>query len=926
MESLHERGLIHRDLKPGNFILVARSYSDVKVLSQTPTPRSQFVYRLVDNHNDKRCQSNVRGASSSSQYCMLEDVGAGSTSVEPLLAQNNVCVESSSSSAPAPCRPASRDAADLEVLVQHPTSKRTVAIPLIIKVSDFGTGQRLNNVDLPAQDDDPDQHASHLSVFGLVGTPVYMPPEVVRQTPDRRKRLCKRADIWALGIMLFQMLHEGKTPFHLFQGTPGAKEAILAVASKTVNNEVIPKQSAEGRKKLWEVERKRVLADPLRRLSLQPSGDVEVGEVLRSLIEAWVRMEVLFRLGERCLAFSVDDRLDCADLSKLMDRAAEAGWCVWGQEGIDGPTGNDARLAGDARPRTESGVVPDSELSQLVAILEGVMGRGGQNGGAEDVGKEGMIIKNAGREGSAGPVQEGNTGPREGNAEREGNGGGGEATTDTEEMIFSALDMEVARIGDKVGARLFPEVWVARASASVRSSGAKCVVRGPFCGLFDSRFGKVLATTILIVVGLCGGLITTTLILGNRSGTKENDVVVGPTSGPSASGPETPHVSVLPLVGTTTAAAEPSMGQGDGERPLDVPRPAESPPNRSPGFLGIGGSGNAGTGGNGGGAGETTTPAVKPAQPVREAAVNAESNGSGAAGAGGSAEAGGGSEDMKDGDPYNQILLAFSYLVIPARYNWDWFRQVVPLLVWIAETSGSKVKVIAAISDCLKSSQCFWLNALGLNGNHTALSGVVPFPLIPHIRHLAEDNRKEMFLNFRMRAISALFRLAEEADKKQIAAIIDLARDYYKMNVYGFDHNHNPNPMPNNGSKGIEELNVSDQKEPLDAALQLRALQLQDAVAPLVAHATIIRAIWDCLTDASEAIVVRSEAARALVGLAAEGGSKVIAATIMKLRDSPPFPRDVDSSLPGTSLDSVSNALFELFSSSGVRHRRNEFE
>ena len=628
VESLHERGLIHRDLKPGNFILVPKKYSDVSVLAQTPTPRAQFVYRLVDSHNDKPSQSNAQEPSSSSQCCMIDDVGGvGSASTEPLLAQENV--RAGVSSACAPCKPAGHDAADLEVLVQHPTSKRIVVIPLNIKVSDFGTGQRLNNVEQGEQGEG--QHVSHLSVFGLTGTGVYMPPEVVRQTPDRRKRLCKRADVWALGIMLSQMLYEGKTPFHVFQGIRGGREAVLAVASETVNNEVIPKQFAEGRKKLWEVERRRVLADPLRLLREYWAGGAEggtvLGEVLRSLVEAWIRLELLFRLGECSLAFSVEDRLDCADLTKLMDRAAATGWGVWagqGPRGIDGPTGDDggnrlagqACLEGDARPRADDGVVPDSEFSQLAAVLEGIMGRGGEDGGAEDVGTEGVLMQNTGWEGSAG--REGNAGREgEGSAGREGNAGR-EGTTIMEATNYSVLDMEVARIGDRIGARLFPEVWVSRASAAasvaVRISGGKSVdrktVRGPFFGLFDTRCGQVLALIILIVIvgSVCGGLIAA--FMGNRSwsDTKERDVVVGPTSG--TSGPETSHVSVFPFVKTTTPAVEPSpsMGQGGGGLPA-VPHPTVSPPNRNPGFLEGGGKGNGkgGTGGVGGTGGSAPT-------------------------------------------------------------------------------------------------------------------------------------------------------------------------------------------------------------------------------------------------------------------------------------------------------------------------------
>ena len=612
MESLHERGLIHRDLKPGNFILVPKTYSDVSVLAQTPTPRAQFVYRLVDKPSQPKERT--------SQPSMTEAQAVGRVvtptimdgSAEPLLAEENREKRSSSSansvprctlfaleedraasSAPCKCKSVSSDAADLEVLVQHPTSRRTVAIPLIIKVSDFGTGQRLNNVvnnggeqqGQHEQAEGPGQHVSHLSVFGMAGTVIYMPPEVVRQTPDGKKILSKRADVWALGIMLFQMLHEGKTPFDLFRGFSGAPEALMAVASETVNNEVIPKQFAEGRKKLWEAERRRVLAG-LRGLSW-PCAEVE--EVLRSLVEAWMRLEFLFRLCERCLAFSVEDRVDCADLSKLMNHAAEAGWGVRGL-GEDGVS-------------TRDDICP-----ALVAVLEGIMGSG-EDAGAESRKNAGREASAAGQEGSPGRKhgsagEEGNAGQEEGSSGREGNAGreagagpegnaGGEGT---EETIFSALDMEVARIGDMIGARLFPEVWVSRASAAasvcINEAKGRKTVRGPFFGLFDTRFGQVLALIILIVIagGLCGGVVAA--VMGSQSwspGTAENYDVVGPTSG--TSGPETPHVSVV------GQGSEPSMGQVG-------PFPTVSPPNRTPGFLdGGGGNSDAGAAGGAGGAG-----------------------------------------------------------------------------------------------------------------------------------------------------------------------------------------------------------------------------------------------------------------------------------------------------------------------------------
>ena len=234
-------------------------------------------------------------------------------------------------------------------------------------------------------------------------------------------------------------------------------------------------------------------------------------------------------------------------------------------------------------------------------------------------------MKNAGREGSAG--REGNAG-REGSAGREGNAGReGTSTTVMEATDCSALDMEVARIGDRIGARLFPEVWVPRETASARLGMGRQTVRGPCFGLFDTRCGQVLALIILIVIagGVCGGLIAA--VMGNRSwsdsDTKENDVVVGPMN--ATSGPEiTPPVSVLPFAAPSGPAAVPSSSMGQGGGGLVPAVPTVSPPNRNPGFLDGGGKGgtvgptgdSASTGPIRGGGTQGSTVRTQPADPL----------------------------------------------------------------------------------------------------------------------------------------------------------------------------------------------------------------------------------------------------------------------------------------------------------------------
>ena len=250
-------------------------------------------------------------------------------------------------------------------------------------------------------------------------------------------------------------------------------------------------------------------------------------------------------------------------------------------------------------------------------------------------------MKNAGREGNAEPGQEGSGGRegknagregstgREGSAGREGNAGR-EGTIDTEETKFSALDMEVARVG--IGARLFPKVWVSRASASttsMRISGWKWL-RG-------SRFRQVLALIMLIVIAgsICGGVITAVMRNRSCSSTKENDVVIGPTSGTSE--PETPHVSD----GTTsTSAVEPLMCPGGGGGLPAVPLPTVSPPNRNPGFLE--GSGNTGSGmGAVGGVGGSARPGGVGAAGRGLGEVGGSAKTGGVGGSGGAGEVGG---------------------------------------------------------------------------------------------------------------------------------------------------------------------------------------------------------------------------------------------------------------------------------------------
>ena len=309
VESLHKFDIIHRDIKPQNFILVpAKGYCDAKILARTR--REDFRFRLV--------QSDLRERFSNQ--------------------------------------------GDVELVIKE-AGKEEVVLPLSIKLTDFGIARTL------------DTDAPHVSIPRPGGTVVFMAPEAVRQTLNGYRKVSKRVDIWALGVMLYQMLHEGKTPVgHYLQGPPA--EALLAVADETVNRAAMDFDASN----LWRVERTRLVrvfsggTEP----DVDPDPTEMTVEMLRALVVAWVRSEFLVRVSKRCLVFDVDDRVDGVDLRVWIDRAIETDWGLRG-----------------------AGVLQTDVLLQT-GVLK-------------------IDSSNA--------------------------------------MMEEALDLEVARIGQRIGASLFPEIW-----------------------------------------------------------------------------------------------------------------------------------------------------------------------------------------------------------------------------------------------------------------------------------------------------------------------------------------------------------------------------------------------------------------------------------------------------------------------------------
>ena len=321
VESLHKSDIIHRDIKPHNFILApVRGYRDAKILASTPVPREDFVYRLV-RPNDREHET-------------------GGT-----------------------------EQGDVELIIKDPATGKEEVLLLTIKLTDFGIARPLAS------------EASHLSVDGPSGTVVFMAPEAVRQTVTGSRKVSMRIDIWALGVMLYQMLHEGKTPAGYYMINGGPPEALLAVASETVNREAMDFDASN----MWAVERTRLLLPSSGTGDHDPSEDdlpTTNADMVNALVTSWVASEFLVRVCKRCLAFDVEDRIDGVDLRVWIDRAIATGWGLRG---------------GDDR------VVSESELLQAAFNIDSSREEGSIN--------------------------------------------------------MQTVDTEVARIGEKIGTSLFPEVW-----------------------------------------------------------------------------------------------------------------------------------------------------------------------------------------------------------------------------------------------------------------------------------------------------------------------------------------------------------------------------------------------------------------------------------------------------------------------------------
>ena len=268
VEAAHKESIIHRDLKPENFLLVP-------VMAKCP-----FADRILATTPTPPDQFRFR---------LLNQEGDDNRE------------------------------GDVEVTCVDAFSGKEAVLLLSIKLSDFGLARPLE-ID-----------TSHLSVDGFAGTLQYSAPETLRINEDDKQKVSKSVDIWSLGVMLFEMLHNGRTPFERYKKR-GRMHLGMAIITKSVHPKVMQFEQDE----FWDKQQQ-----ALERRHLEDFSHLQ--RQLEDVVNAWIQTNTLFRICKRCLIFDASERVEqAADLRRLMgsvdvDRGA-ARW-VHIEEGRPGDAG-----------------------------------------------------------------------------------------------------------------------------------------------------------------------------------------------------------------------------------------------------------------------------------------------------------------------------------------------------------------------------------------------------------------------------------------------------------------------------------------------------------------------------------------------------------------------------------------------------------
>ena len=322
VDAAHGEEIIHRDLKPQNFLLVpiAPPFAD-RILATTTIPPEKFEFRIMKKHFPSSIPDEDEDRPN-----RVED-----------------------------------DLPDVElVLRDQQTGIAQEVVQLTIKLSDFGLARPLE-ID-----------ASHLSIRGHAGTLKYMAPETFRPSTDGLQRLSKRVDVWALGVMLFQMLHSGKTPFDRYCTKDNNIGAAVAIASEFIHKEVMKFE----RQRVWDAERKTL---QLHDLEKNTDGDAPVTttdilcqrpvETALSLLST----EFLFRMCEKCLTFEAADRAEAGDLKRWVEHVLDRQWWRETMESLsqDSMAPLEALLSGVSMEEGGAALGLESQLDEKNLVRQG---------------------------------------------------------------------------------------------------------------------------------------------------------------------------------------------------------------------------------------------------------------------------------------------------------------------------------------------------------------------------------------------------------------------------------------------------------------------------------------------------------------------------------------------------------------------------
>ena len=244
---VHSRGVVHFDLKPQNFLLVPLKNTRTSVCASSAASRSSSSRAGSSRassssekalSDDAVLEGEITAVSSSEQEGVSvrgredlrgsEDpntalICTGTGPINSALASTNSeqsfsnsllsATPATSSSGPSSSSSSSSSSGQH----QHdssPVSERRTSSGAkwstsssqhqryCLKLGDFGLAHRLR------------EDTSHVSGYGAGGTMLYMAPEALFQpTEDGKKKWGAAVDVWALGVMLYQFLHCGVTPW-----------------------------------------------------------------------------------------------------------------------------------------------------------------------------------------------------------------------------------------------------------------------------------------------------------------------------------------------------------------------------------------------------------------------------------------------------------------------------------------------------------------------------------------------------------------------------------------------------------------------------------------------------------------------------------------------------------------------------------------